>query len=117
MALPLRLVLIIIPILAQIFIVVKIRKLKMKSEDAIFWLVFSAIIVLLGIFPGIAITISGWLGILSPANFVFLVIIALLLLKTFSLTTKLAVLERKFQSLVQDRTLDKMTGETTGKEN
>lgn len=102
MSLPLRLLLIIAPILLQLYIVVRIKKLKMKAEDSVFWLIFSAVLVIIGIFPGIAISVSNLLGIISPANFVFLVMIALLLGKIFSLSTKVSVLERKLQSLAQD---------------
>ena len=106
MSLPLRLLLIIVPILVQVFMVIRIKKLKMKVEDTFFWLAFSVVLVVLGVFPIIAISISNWLGIISPANFVFLVMIALLLYKNFSLSTKLAVLERKVQTLTQIVTIE-----------
>lgn len=105
MSLPLRLLLIIVPILVQIFLIVRIRKLKIKAEDALFWLILSVVLVVLGIFPGIAVFVSGLLGVQSPANFIFLVTIALLMLKVFSLSSKVAMLERKLQDLAQDITV------------
>ncbi len=107
MSVALRIILIVVPILLQTYIVYRIRKFKMKAEDALFWLVLSAVLVVLGIFPSLAISVSGVLGIISPANFVFLVIIFLLLYKVFSLSLKLALLERKFQSFVQNVALQK----------
>jgi len=101
MSLSLRLILIIAPILGQVYIISRIRKSKMKAEDSFFWVLFSAILVILGLFSDIALFFSELLGIQSPANLVFLVMIALLIFKIFSLSAKLSSMERRFQSLVQ----------------
>lgn len=101
MSLPLRIILIVFPIVLQLYIVGRIRKLKMKAEDALFWLVLSSVLVILGLFPIIAISVSDVLGVLSPANFVFLIVIALLLYKCFSLSTRISVLERKISAVAQ----------------
>jgi hypothetical protein len=55
-------------------------------EDSIYWIIFSLVLALLGIFPGIAITLSALLGIQSPANLVFLVIIGMMVEKIFTLS-------------------------------
>jgi len=107
MALPLRLLLIIVPILTLVFIVYRIKKAKMKAEDAAFWICFSAALVIIGIFPIMATTISNLLGFESAANFVFLVIIALLLYKLFSLSTKVSLMEHKLQIAIQDKIVSK----------
>ena len=111
MPLTLRLLLIIVPILCQIYIVVRIRNLKMKAADAFFWIVFSIALVILGLFPVVTISIANIIGVQSPANLVFLVMIALLLYKVFSLSTNISVLERKMQKLVQDNVVNKKLDE------
>ena len=116
MSIALRIILIVVPIVFQVFMVMRIRKLKMKAADALFWLVFSAVLVFLGLFPGVSISISELLGIISAANFVFLVIIALLMYKAFSLSTQISLLERKLQSLIQSTAVEeKLTEENTKK--
>ena len=47
-------------------------------EDAIFWIFFAAILLLLAIFPEISYELCRIFGIMSPSNLVFLVIIFLL---------------------------------------
>ena len=70
--------------------------------DAIFWLLFIAVIAILAIFPGIAYVLSGVLGFDSPSNFVFLCVIAILLIRVFSLNAKVAHLRAKTNSLIQE---------------
>lgn len=73
----------------------KIRKLKVKMEDAIFWVVFALILCVLGLFPQITYWMTGIIGIMSPANLIFLVIIFLLIEKVFTLSIIVSQLEEK----------------------
>ncbi len=77
----------------------KIRKLQVKMQDAIFWVVFAAILAVLGIFPEACYWLTERLGIISPANFIFLVIIFLLLEKVFTLSLVVSQLEEKISVL------------------
>lgn len=95
----LRFFLVIASVLTVIWILRKIRKMKVKMEDAIFWLVFSALIIVLAIFPEISYWLSKLLGIESPANLVFLFIICLLLEKIFTLSIITSQLEEKVSIL------------------
>lgn len=91
------------------FFLHKIRKAKIQIYDVVFWLMFSAILIILSVFPGILSFFSGLLGIQSPANFLFLVIIFLLLIHQFSLTTRISMLENKLNQLGRLYALDKMS--------
>lgn len=88
-------------ILTFIFISRYIKKSRVRIEDTLFWIVFSAILVVIGIFPQIPIILSRLLKIESPANFVFLAIIFILLIHQFFLTMKLSQTEIKLRELVQ----------------
>ncbi len=57
-------------------------------------------------FPGDCLFFSAVLGIQSPSNFVFLAVIALLLIREFSLPPKISKLEKKLVSLVQETALN-----------
>lgn len=83
------------------YILKKIRKAQMQIDDALFWILNAMLFVLLGAFPEIASIASELLGVQSPANLVFLVVIFLLLFKTFSLTRKVSVLEYKLKNFAQ----------------
>lgn len=98
----LRASLIIVSVLTLWYTARKIRKSQLQIEDSIFWLGFSAILVILSIFPGIAGWAAGILGIQSPVNFIFLAIIFILILKAFSLSIRLSQLDTKIRTMAQE---------------
>lgn len=87
--------------LTFIFINSYIKKSRVRIEDTMFWVVFSAVLVIIGIFPQIPMFFSMLLNIESPANFVFLVIIFVLLVHQFFLSMKLSQVEIKLRELIQ----------------
>ncbi len=93
--------LIIASVLTVGWILRKIRKNKVKMEDAIFWIFFAAILLLLAIFPEISYELCRIFGIMSPSNLVFLVIIFLLVEKIFTLSIIVSQLEDKIGVLSQ----------------
>ena len=81
------------------WILYKIRKLQVKMQDAIFWVIFAGILFVLGIFPEACYWLTDKLGIMSPANLIFLVVIFLLLEKVFTLSIVVSQLEEKVSVL------------------
>ena len=82
-----------------LYILLRIQKLKIKMEDAIFWIFFVVVVAVLGTVPQVAYWLSNMLGIHSPANLVFLLIIGLLIEKLFTLSVTLSMLEEKITIL------------------
>ena len=101
MSMALRLLLLIGAVWMAVYILRKIRKAQMQIDDALFWIVTAFLFVILGVFPEIAIKAAHLLGVQSPANLVFLVVIFLLLFKLFALTRKVSVLEHKLRYFAQ----------------
>ncbi len=101
MSAALRVMLILISVLVVIFVLKKIRKAQLKIDDALYWIISSFLLLLLSIFPGIAIWASDLLGVFSPANFVFLVMIFVVLMKLFSVSVDLSVQKNRLNHLVQ----------------
>ena len=62
-------------LVTAVWILRKIRKNRVKQEDALFWLCFAFMLALFGIFPKLSYMMAEILGIQSPANFVFLAVI------------------------------------------
>ena len=89
-----------------LFFLRKIRKAKVQIQDVIFWLLFSAALVMLSLFPGALGYFSELLGIMSPANFLFLVIIFLLMIHQFALTIRISMLEYKLNKMGREYALD-----------
>lgn len=101
MSLLLRIILTIVSILTVAFMMKKIRNSKIQIEYSLFWIGFSAIVLLLSIFPQIADYLTGILGIYSTVNFIFLVFIFVLIVKLFLMTIKISQLDNKIRELTQ----------------
>lgn len=101
MSMTLRALLIIFAALVFIFVIRKLRKSQMQVFDSLFWLLFSLSFVLLGVFPEIALFISSELGFMSASNFVFLYVIAVLVMRDFSNSLRISKQEERINSLAQ----------------
>ncbi|HFR3714880.1 TPA: DUF2304 domain-containing protein [Streptococcus suis] len=101
MALQFQILLILTAVLASTFILLNIRKSNIQIENSIFWFFFSAVLVIFACLPEMITRLSRWIGIESPANFVFLAIIFLLILNQYRMTLKQAKLEMKLRELIQ----------------
>lgn len=102
----LRVFLAISAIVVFLFVARQVKKARFGATDSLFWLLLSGGLIIIAVFPGIAYFFSQLLGFQSPSNFVFLVIIGLLLAREFSQQAELVVLRRKLTSLVQEVALN-----------
>ena len=87
-----------------------IRKSRVRIEDSMFWIVMCAGLMVISIFPQIPFRFAKLLRVESPANFVFLVMIAILLVNQFYMTLKISRMQIKITELVQRLAID--TAET-----
>ena len=101
MSLTLRVLLVIFAVIVFYFVIRKLKKAQIQVLDSLFWLLFSTSFVLRGLFPEIAVCISGLLGVISASNFVFLYVIAVLVVRDFANSVRLAKQEERLNSLVQ----------------
>lgn len=104
---PLRIVLFIGSTAVFLIISQSIKKRKILMKDGIFWIVFSFLLVLISVFPVLAVWASKFFGIQSPSNCVFMVIIFLLGCHEFILTIRVSQLEMKNTKLIQKLAIDK----------
>jgi len=88
-------------------VIFRIRKSKFQIHDGLFWVFLSLFFMLLSIFPQIAISLSELIGVESPANLVFLGILALLLIKNFYMSVKISLLEYNLMELTQRVAVEK----------
>lgn len=102
----LRIVLIIVSIVTTIMIMRKIRQSKLQIEDSIFWIAFSSILILFSIFPVIPNLLARLAGTYTTANFIYLAVIFLLIIKMFHMSIKQSQLETKIKDLAQKIALD-----------
>lgn len=109
----LRIVLMIGALLNFIFVCRKLHKSQLKFTSAAFWIFFSVTLLLLGIFPQIGIFFATRLGVVSSVNFIYLVIIALLVVRSFLLTIRVSELENKLYELVEEQAVKKLIDSQT----
>ena len=97
----LQILLIIISVMTFAYIIVNIRKSKVKLESLIFWIIFGLMLVVLSVFPKIAMFASSLAGFYAPINFILVSIIFLLIYKVFTLTMHLSQIQQKLEDLVR----------------
>lgn len=102
MSIILRSLLFCVSLATALYIHRKLKKSQMQVDDTVFWILFSVALMVLSVFPKIAIWCSVKLGVMSPANFVFLVMIFLLFVRCFLLSVKLSNLSERFKNLVEE---------------
>ena len=107
----LRAVLIIVSVIATRELLVRIRKSRMQIEDSVFWVLLAFLCILLAVFPRILYFFTDLLNMRSPANLLFLFMIAMLLYKCFQMSMHISVLEERIRTLAQDQALKKLAEE------
>lgn len=108
MSVGLRIILVFISFLTLTFIIRKIRQSKLQIEYTLFWLGFSILLLVLSLFPQIVYWLTDFVGVQSPVNFVFLIVIFILIIKNFFMTLQIAKMEERFQNLVQELGIQEM---------
>ena len=108
MSLGIRIALLVGALAMFIFVLRSIKKSKMRIEDALFWIFLSVVILLMSIFPVIATAPAALFGFQAPVNFVFLLFIAILLVKCFTMSRHTSQLETKIKELSQQIAIDRL---------
>ncbi len=101
MSMTMRILLIAGSLLTAVYVLRRVRKSRMRTEDSVFWLVFSLILVLMGLIPDLVTALAARMGVLSAANLVFLVVIFLLLIKLFLMDQRISDLHRQVTETAQ----------------
>ena len=122
MSIAMRILLILGSVLTAFYVLLRVRKSKMRTEDSVFWLTFSLILVLMGLFPGAVEWLAVQIGFMSTANMVYLIVIFLLIIKLFLMDQRISHLQRQtvdtaqVLSIRQRQQEKEGTGHTPGKE-
>ena len=101
MSLTMRILLIAGSLLTAFYVLRRVRRSRMRTEDSIFWLSFSLILVLMGLFPGLVTSLAAFMGVISAANLVFLIVIFFLLIKLFLMDQRISALQRQVTETAQ----------------
>ena len=99
MSVTLRVILIISSFIAVYLSIAKIKKSQLKIENSVTWMLGCIILILMSIFPNVVVWISEKLGFVAPVNFIFLVMIAFLLMQIFIDNIHITSLNEKIKDL------------------
>lgn len=106
--LALRIILIVAAAALVVFLLHSIKKSKMAIEDALFWMLFSLLILVMAVFPQLPSFLSDWIGFQSPVNFVFLFFIFILIVRDFLSNRRISQLENRVKELTQQVAIDRL---------
>ncbi len=101
MSTAMRILLIVGSFLTALYVLQRVRKSQMRTEDSVFWLVFSLILVLMGLLPNLVTRLAYIIGVMSAANLVFLIVIFLLIIKLFLMDQRISTLQRQVTDTAQ----------------
>ena len=101
MSMAMRILLVAGSLLTAFYVLRRVRKSRMRTEDSVFWLVFSLILVAMGLLPGWVTRLASWIGVMSAANLVFLIVIFLLIIKLFLMDQRISTLQRQVAETAQ----------------
>ncbi len=105
MSIELRVVLLIAAVFSILWIITRIRKAKVRLEDTFFWVVMSVILLILGLFPSVSYWLSSMLGVISPANLVFFIMICLLFEKLLTMSIMHSQMQDKYVTMAAEMAL------------
>jgi hypothetical protein len=113
MTVPYRFILIVGALAILAIMLWRIRNSRIRISDSVFWFLFIFLLFLLALFPGITFYLADLIGIESPANLVFLIVVAVLLMREFKTTAEISQLRSKVATLAQEIALKNSTDSDT----
>ena len=105
MTLVLRILLLIGALFAMGIVINSVRKSKIRISDSVYWVVSAGILILFALIPQLAYFFSGLFGFMSPANFVLLLVIVMILIKLFHQSCAISKLTYKVEQLSSELAL------------
>lgn len=101
MDLRLNFVFIVASIFTFVFVIKTIKKHGLNIDDAIAWIIWSLILLIISVFPGVAQFIAHQLGFMATSNFIFSVFIFFLYIMLFVQMITISRLKEKQKDLIQ----------------
>lgn len=93
---------------AWAFVMRKIRRSEIKIADSTFWFLFVGSVVVFAVFPAVPRFFSDLLTVSSPSNFVFMYLIAVLIVHQFTQAVQISKLQARIETLTQESALEKI---------
>lgn len=85
-----------------IIIIIGLAKSNLSIKNSIAWFLLPVAFIIVAIFPGPLQSFASWLGFETLSNFIFLVVIAILILICFFLTVSNSKQQKQITKLIQE---------------
>lgn len=101
-----------------ILITIFLKRNSMSIKNSVAWLLLPIVFLIIAIFPDPIAKFSAWLGFETFSNFLFLIIIGLLVIICFFLTISLSKQQNKITKLIQELSIlkEKVDGQKNKKQ-
>ena len=86
-------------------IISRVKKSQIQVEDATFWVLLAAVLVVVAIFPQVLFFFADLFGVESPINLLFVLVCAVLVIKEFQSAAEISMLKHKVTQLSQELAL------------
>lgn len=103
-------------IILFIIIIIGLAKNGLSIRSSITWLLLPIAFIIVAIFPGPLESFAHWLGFETLSNFIFLVVIAILILICFFLTVSNSKQQNQITKLIQEVSILKHDKKNDGKQ-
>lgn len=107
----LQIVLIIASLFTFIYVILRIKKHQLNIDDSIIWIIWSIVLLILSIFPGLPKYCSDLLGFESTSNFILTGFVFLIYIMVFFQNIKISELKEKNKKLIQKLSIEKKNQE------
>ena len=101
MNLQLQVVFFTVSFITLVWVIREIRKHQMNIDDSIIWIIWALFLLVLSIYPNLAIFISRKMGFISASNFILSLFIFFLYIILFFQTISMSGLKEKNKELIQ----------------
>lgn len=99
-----------------LFVIKKIQKHGLDIDDAIIWILWAILLLIISIFPQIPTWISNELGFMSPSNFIFCLFIFFLYIMLFNQNAQISKLKEKQKELIQKLSINEYQKRNKGEQ-
>lgn len=89
-------------ILLLSLIIFSLKKNSISIKSSVAWLLLPIVFLIIAIFPGPIASFASWLGFETLSNFIFLIIIGLLIILSFFLTIIISHQQTQITKLIQE---------------
>jgi len=88
-----------------LFVLLLLRTRRLREKYAAIWLILAAVVLVLAVFPDLALWVAGLVGVETPVNLLFSSAIVVLLAVCIQLSSEVSALEEETRTVAEELAL------------